>query len=147
MIKYEDLVKKMIDIANRHPNINFVEYNIDTESFNNPHFNTPCFIISPYQTTRTENSFIRYGFQLIYADKLTQEEDCFLHIMEDSIIFIHSFLSILDLEHKVISNNVIDPIIDGYEGGSLCGSQTLIEIEDILNIEKYKSVFYGSNTT
>lgn len=142
MIKYETLVNMLIEVAKRHPNINFVKYGVDSDCINDTDFNTPAFIISPAVTTQNPGSYMRYGFQLIYIDKLTQEEDCFIHIMEDSIMYITGYLSVIDLELKVLPNYTLDPILDGFDGGQVVGSQCLIEIEDILNIEKYLSPFY-----
>lgn len=142
MVKYEDLTDYMVELANRHPNIRFVKFDNDVDAINDPNYLSPSFIISPTQCTLNDYSFVNYGFQLLYLDKLRQEEDNYNSILEDGISYLLGYLSVLDLKYKVSKPVSFDPILTGYDGGMLVGFQVVIEVQSQFNIEKFKSLFY-----
>jgi len=143
MVKYETLTKYMVELANRHPNIQFVKFDNDVDAINDPSYKSPSFIISPTQCILNENSFVNYGFQLLYLDKLTQEEDNYDNILEDGSAYMLGFIEVLNLKYKVIKGITLDPILTGFDGGMLVGFQANIEIEAQFNFEKFMSPFYG----
>lgn len=144
MIKYEDLVKYLIQLGQRHPNIELVSFGQDLEIINKPDFKTPALIISPVSAQMNEGSRMVYNFNLIYLDKLREEGDHHVMILEDSIHYMIGYLSVLDLEHQLNFPFDISPVLTDFDGGYMIGSQATISIENIYNIEKFKSVFYGN---
>lgn len=142
MVRYEQLKDYMITLANRHPNIRFVKFDTDVDAINDPNFSTPAFIISPTQSTLNEKGFLNYGFQLLYLDKLREEEDNYATILDDGLAYMVGYIEVLDLDYKVNKGINIDPILTGYEGGMGIGQQAQITIEGQFNIDKFKSYFY-----
>jgi hypothetical protein len=67
----------------------------------------------------------------------------YLKILEKSFQILLSYISVLDLEFKVLRDNIpIDPVIL-TEGGTMMGHQVTIYVEDQYNIDRFKSPFYG----
>jgi len=132
----------MVTLAKRHPNIRFVKFDTDVDAINDPNFVTPAFIISPTQSILNEKSYLQFGFQLLYLDKLREEEDNYSKILDDGMSYMVGFIEVLDLEYKVLKGINIDPILTGYEGGMAIGQQSQIYIEGQQNIDKFKSYFY-----
>ena len=142
MVKYEQLVNYMIKLAQRHPNIQYVKAGRDSIILQEADIEFPCLLISPSICTFNERGFMNYQFQLIYFDKLREEQDNTIQVIEDGLIFLMNYIEVLDLEYDVIKGMNIDPIIDSYEGGILIGTQSTITIRNQFNLEKYKSPFY-----
>lgn len=143
MFNYTDLTNYLLTTARKHPNIRFVKFDTDVDAVNDPDFVCPAFIISPSPTTLQERSVVQYGFQLLYLDKLNQEENNYDDVLEAGLQFIIGYLEVVDLEYKVIMGISIDPVLTGYDGGVMIGQQCLFQIENQYNLEKFKSVFYG----
>jgi hypothetical protein len=149
MINYTDLVDYLITVAGRNPNLNYIKFGSDTESINDPNFDTPAFIISPSQSNfpnyENNNSFIQYGFQILFLDKMRQQEDNYPDILEQGLQLINSYLQVVDLKYKINWGFGIEPFIYNYDGGIISGQQTSILIEEIYNIDRFKSPFYNEN--
>lgn len=144
MINYTELTNYLVEVAERNPNVQFVEFNTDIDSVNKPTFVTPAFIISPSPTTLQSNSVVNYQFQLLYLDKLTQEEDNYSEVLETGLQNIMSYIQVIDIDYKIVYDIVIDPIILGFEGGIVIGQQAQIIIQDQYNLDKFNSVYYAS---
>lgn len=145
MINYSDLVEYLKEVARRNPNFNFVEFGVDNELINSSSFDLPAFIISPAQNNYLANAFINYGFQILYLDKMRQEEDNYPDILQDGFQLINSYLQVIDLKYKVIWGFGVDPFVYSFDGGILSGNQASILIEDQYNIDVTKSTFYNEN--
>jgi len=141
MVNYRFLVNRLTTIAKKQTDL-FVYFGTDIDVINRNDFTCPALIISPVISSLLNNSVVQYGFQLIYLSKINQEEDNFTEILEKSFQVLLSYISVVDLEFKVLKDNVqIEPIIL-MEGGTMMGSQTTIYIQDQYNLDKFKSVFY-----
>lgn len=143
MFNYTDLTNYLLTTARKHPNIRYVEFDTDVDAVNDPDFVCPAFIISPAPTTLLERSVVQYGFQVLFMDKLNQEENNYDDVLEAGLQFIIGYLEVVDLEYKVNMGFSIDPVLLGYDGGTMIGQQTIFTIENQYNLEKFKSVFYG----
>lgn len=145
MVNYTDMVDYLLTTARKHPNIRFVYFGTDVDVLNRNDFVCPGLIISPTISTLTANSVVQYGFQIIYLDKLNQQEDNFPDVLESSFQYLISYLSVVDLYYKVMKEGIsIEPVIL-TEGGTMIGQQIQFYIEDQYNIDRFKSHFYGSN--
>jgi hypothetical protein len=145
MINYTDLKDWLLEVARRHPNLRFCEFDTSVEAYNDPDFVCPAFIISPSTTRLIDNNgVISYGFDLLYMDKLRQEDEADekAEILEAGIQFLIGYLQVIDLEYKVLTGASLEPM-KTEEGAYMIGVGTFIEIEDQYNLDKFMSVFYG----
>lgn len=143
MFNYTDLTTYLTDTAKKHPNIQFVTFNTDVDGINDPNFMCPALIISPSPSTLFERSVVSYGIQLLYVDKLREEEDNYDDVLEAGLQFLIGFIEVIDLEYKVVKGITIEPVLNAYEGGIIIGNQCNIQIEHQYNLDKFKSPFYG----
>lgn len=140
MINYTELTDYLVEVARRHPNIRYVEFDDDIDIFNDADFQCPALVISPMQTTLDEISVVRYGFQIVYLDKFNQEKDNYGYILETAMQYLIGYLSVIDLDYKLIRPLTIEPIL--IDGDNMAGCQANIELQDQFNLEKFKSKFY-----
>jgi hypothetical protein len=146
MVKYENLIKYLVEVAERHPNINYVKFDTGTKMLNDSEFITPAFVINPSSIFMTENNgMVQYSFDIVYIDKLTQETDNDIHILEDAVMLLLGYVSVIDLEYKIIKPFTIEPIVSGQDDSTSMGASCTIIIEDCFDIEKYKSLFYETD--
>ena len=144
MDNYTDITDKMLEIANNNPNIRFVRFDTENNSINRSDFQTPAFVISPAQSVMNANSFVQYGFQLLYFDKMRQELDNYDDLLQESIQFILGFCGVLDLDYKVVQGVSLDPFLYTHDGAEMTGHQINILVESQYNFNKFKSPFYGN---
>lgn len=144
MINYKELINHLVEVAQRHPNISFVEFGTIDDEINDPDFTTPAFIITPITCNLNDNSFVNYGFHISYIDKIDDYENNQETIYESSLQFLLGYLAVLDLdlEYKINKPISFEPIMSGLDGSTVCGFQGDISIENQYNISKYKSYFY-----
>lgn len=142
MISYEELTKYLVKVGKRHPNIQLVKFDTDVSVINSSSFVCPALIISPAPLNLDNNSVVQYSFQLLYLDKLNQEETNYTSILEYGFQTILQYISVIELEYKIVKGITIDPVLEGYEGGLLIGVQTTIQIEDHYNVTRNKNLFY-----
>ena len=142
MISYEELTKYLVNVGKRHPNLQLVKFDTDVSVINSSSFVCPAFIISPAPLNLDNNSVVQYSFQLLYLDKLNQEETNYTSILEYGFQTILQYISVIELEYKIVKGITIDPVLEGYEGGLLIGVQTTIQIEDYYNVTRNKNLFY-----
>lgn len=142
MKSYEELTKYLVNVGKRHPNLQLVKFDTDVSVINSSSFVCPAFIISPAPLNLDNNSVVQYSFQLLYLDKLNQEETNYTSILEYGFQTILQYISVIELEYKIVKGITIDPVLLGYEGGLLIGVQTTIQIEDYYNVTRNKNLFY-----
>lgn len=145
MINYSDLTDYLKLVASRNPNFNFVDFGPDDKLINSPQFDTPAFVISPAQINLQDMAVINYGFQLLYLDKMRQEEDNYNDILQDAIQNISSYLQFVDWKYKIIWGFGADPFLFQYDGGLLAGIQSNILVQDQYNIDVTKTPYYNIN--
>lgn len=142
MISYEQLTKRLVEVGQRHPNIQFVKFDTDISAINSPNFVCPALIISPAPLSLDSNSVVQYSFQVLYLDKLNEQDDNYTTILEYGYQYILQYISVLELDYKILKPLTIDPILEGFEGGILMGCQSIIVIEDHYNVTRNNSLFY-----
>lgn len=144
MINYTDLTNYLKTVAERNPNLSFVEFDTDVDAINDPDFQCPALVISPTPTTLLSNSVVQYGFQILFMNKMNQEESNYNEILESGLQNIMGYLEVIDLEYKVMYENGIsvDPVLLGYDGGTMIGQQCSFYIQDQYNLDKFKSPFH-----
>lgn len=144
MITYQGLVDYLVEVGKRHPNVRYVEFDTDVDSINDPKFVCPAFIISPAPVSLGESSMVTYSFQLLYLDKMNETGEDYSSILEDAMHFMLGYIAVVDLKYKIVKGTNIEPVLIGYDGGLIVGQQAVIQIEDIYNIEKFMTPFYGN---
>lgn len=143
MISYEKLANHLTEVAQRHPNIQFVRFDTDVTAINRSDFVTPAFIISPSSVALDQNSVVQYSFQILFLDKLNQQEDNYSTILEEGFQLLLQYISVVDLTYKILKNVTIEPVLDGFESGIMVGCQCILQIEDQYNVTRNNSLFYG----